>query len=244
MALKHEPEAPPRTSKHDDLERYREAARTLETTRSEIEELEHTEAFEVFQKQLGLLRRRLLNSSESLRQMFIDDGMQADRLGVQAGRARPRLHQDAVEPPAARRRRERHAPSLRLERAAQVQAQVHRRDRRASVRPLSVVQGPVAGLAWTERHSSLHPVAGGAGERLRTRQPGLPRLHEPRLQRARGRPLRLARDAARQAVRGPRLRAWRAAAGQASPRAAARSRFTFRRCCASWERASSRKRSN
>ncbi len=47
---------------HDDLGRYRQVSQTLETTQSEIEELEHTEAFEVFQKQLGLLRRRLLNS--------------------------------------------------------------------------------------------------------------------------------------------------------------------------------------
>ncbi len=61
----------------DDLERYRQAAQALEATQGEIEELEHTEAFEVFQKQLGLLRRRLLMSPQSLRQMFIDDGMQA-----------------------------------------------------------------------------------------------------------------------------------------------------------------------
>ena len=67
----------PSSAGADDLERYREASRALETTQGEIEELEHTEAFEVFQKQLGLLRRRLLNSPQSLRQMFIDDGMQA-----------------------------------------------------------------------------------------------------------------------------------------------------------------------
>src|SRR5271157_18731 len=64
-------------AKTDDLDRYRSASRVFETTQSEIEELEQTEAFEVFQKQLGLLRRRLLNSTQSLRQMFIDDGMQA-----------------------------------------------------------------------------------------------------------------------------------------------------------------------
>jgi len=64
-------------AKTDDLDRYRSASRVFETTQSEIEELEQTEAFEVFQKQLGLLRRRLLNSPQSLRQMFIDDGMQA-----------------------------------------------------------------------------------------------------------------------------------------------------------------------
>jgi glutamate synthase (NADPH/NADH) small chain len=64
-------------AKHDDLERYRQASRALEMTQSEVEELEHSEAFEVFQKQLGLLRKRLLNSPQSLRQVFIDDGTQA-----------------------------------------------------------------------------------------------------------------------------------------------------------------------
>jgi glutamate synthase (NADPH) small chain len=63
--------------KSDDLERYREASLTLEMTQSEIEQLEHSEAFEVFQKQLGLLRKRLLHSPQSLRQTFIDDGTQA-----------------------------------------------------------------------------------------------------------------------------------------------------------------------
>ena len=60
-----------------DLDRYRQAASALEATQTEIEELEHTEAFGVFQKQLGLLRKRLLSSPASLRQMFVDDGMQA-----------------------------------------------------------------------------------------------------------------------------------------------------------------------
>ena len=73
----------------DDLERYRQVANALEATQSEVEELEHSEAFEVFQKQLRLLRKRLLNSPQSLRQVFIDDGTQAiiwefrqDKLGA------------------------------------------------------------------------------------------------------------------------------------------------------------------
>ncbi|MBV9289495.1 MAG: FAD-dependent oxidoreductase, partial [Hyphomicrobiales bacterium] len=61
----------------DDLERYRRASQALVATQDEIEELEHTEAFGVFKKQLGLLRKRLLMSPQSLRQMFIDDGTQA-----------------------------------------------------------------------------------------------------------------------------------------------------------------------
>jgi glutamate synthase (NADPH/NADH) small chain len=60
-----------------DLERYRQVSGALESTQTEVERLEHTEAFEVFQKQLGLLRKRLLNSPQSLRQVFIDDGLQA-----------------------------------------------------------------------------------------------------------------------------------------------------------------------
>jgi glutamate synthase (NADPH/NADH) small chain len=67
----------PADAKRDDLERYRQASRALEMTQSEIEELERSEAFDVFQKQLGLLRKRLLNSPQSLRQVFIDDGAQA-----------------------------------------------------------------------------------------------------------------------------------------------------------------------
>jgi glutamate synthase (NADPH/NADH) small chain len=74
----------------DELERYRQVSTVLETTQSEVEQLEHSEAFEVFQKQLGLLRKRLLNSPQSLRQVFIDDGTQAivwefkqDQLGAQ-----------------------------------------------------------------------------------------------------------------------------------------------------------------
>jgi glutamate synthase (NADPH) small chain len=65
------------------------SSQALEATQDEIERLEHTEAFEVFQKQLGLLRKRLLNSPQSLRQVFIDDGLQAvvwefkqDKLGA------------------------------------------------------------------------------------------------------------------------------------------------------------------
>ena len=61
----------------DDLARYREVANVLETTENEIEELEGTEAFQVFQKQLKLLQRRLLNDPKSLRQVFIEDGTQA-----------------------------------------------------------------------------------------------------------------------------------------------------------------------
>jgi len=58
----------------EDLVRYRQVAKALETTEQEIEELEGTEAFQVFQKQVRLLRKRLLNDPKSLRQVFIEDG--------------------------------------------------------------------------------------------------------------------------------------------------------------------------
>ncbi len=67
----------PTAAGRDDLQRYRQVSAALEATQDEVEHLEHTEAFEVFEKQLSLLRKRLLNSPQSLRQVFIDDGMQA-----------------------------------------------------------------------------------------------------------------------------------------------------------------------
>jgi glutamate synthase (NADPH) small chain len=60
-----------------DLERYRRVSTVLETTQSELEELESSEALQVFKKQLGLLRKRLLNDPKSLRQVFVDDGTHA-----------------------------------------------------------------------------------------------------------------------------------------------------------------------
>ena len=64
-------------SVREDLDRYREVTTVLETTQSELEELESSEALQVFRKQLGLLRKRLLNDPKSLRQVFIDDGTHA-----------------------------------------------------------------------------------------------------------------------------------------------------------------------
>lgn len=61
----------------EDLARYRAVASALEMTEHEIEELEGTEAFQVFQKQLQLLRKRLLNDPKSLRQVFVEDGTAA-----------------------------------------------------------------------------------------------------------------------------------------------------------------------
>ena len=61
----------------EEFDRFRKVAIALETTEAQIEELEGTEAFQVFQKQLQLLRKRLLNDPKSLRQVFIEDGTAA-----------------------------------------------------------------------------------------------------------------------------------------------------------------------
>jgi glutamate synthase (NADPH/NADH) small chain len=61
----------------DDLHRYLAASSTLESTRSTVEELEHSEAVETFNHQLGLLRRRLLSQPQAFRDMFISEGMSA-----------------------------------------------------------------------------------------------------------------------------------------------------------------------
>jgi glutamate synthase (NADPH/NADH) small chain len=60
-----------------ELQRYAQTASALEATRSQLEQLEQSEAVEVFQKQLALLKKRLLADPKSLRTMFVSDGVQA-----------------------------------------------------------------------------------------------------------------------------------------------------------------------
>ena len=61
----------------EDLQRYREASNALENTRSQVEALEQTATVETFNRQLDLLRRRLLNDPQAFRDMFISDGTAA-----------------------------------------------------------------------------------------------------------------------------------------------------------------------
>ena len=61
----------------DELNRYLSANSALETTRSQIQALEQTEAVEAFHSQLSLLRRRLLSEPQAFRDMFIADGSNA-----------------------------------------------------------------------------------------------------------------------------------------------------------------------
>lgn len=58
----------------DDLQRYREASNALDATRSQVEALEQTPAVGTFNKQLDLLRRRLLNDPQAFRELFISEG--------------------------------------------------------------------------------------------------------------------------------------------------------------------------
>ena len=73
----------------EELQRFLRASSAYDATRQELEELAHSEAVELFQKQLGLLRRRLLKDPNTFREMFVADGTQAivwefqqDELGV------------------------------------------------------------------------------------------------------------------------------------------------------------------
>jgi glutamate synthase (NADPH/NADH) small chain len=68
----------------EDLEHYQVANRAIETNRHriedserEIEELAHTRAVELFQKQVALLQKRLLNDPKFFQQMFITEGTNA-----------------------------------------------------------------------------------------------------------------------------------------------------------------------
>jgi glutamate synthase (NADPH/NADH) small chain len=57
--------------------RYVDAQSSIESTRSQLEELEATEGVETFTRQLELLKRRLLSEPQAFREMFIADGMRA-----------------------------------------------------------------------------------------------------------------------------------------------------------------------
>jgi glutamate synthase (NADPH/NADH) small chain len=61
----------------DDLQRYLHATTALESTRSQLDALEQSEAVGVYQKQLALLQRRLLTEPQAFHDMFMADGMQA-----------------------------------------------------------------------------------------------------------------------------------------------------------------------
>jgi glutamate synthase (NADPH/NADH) small chain len=61
----------------DEVQRYEESARALEATRCELEALEQSDAVALFQKQVELLKKRLLTDPKSLRSVFVADGVQA-----------------------------------------------------------------------------------------------------------------------------------------------------------------------
>ncbi len=65
------------SSNPDDLYRYLNASKTLESTQSQIEALEQSEAVEAFHNQMALLQRRLLAEPHAFRDMFIADGTNA-----------------------------------------------------------------------------------------------------------------------------------------------------------------------
>ena len=66
-----------RPSERDDVHRYLDASTALEATRAEVEALERSQGVESFNRQLELLKRRLLTEPEAFRDMFVADGMQA-----------------------------------------------------------------------------------------------------------------------------------------------------------------------
>ncbi|MCB1858237.1 MAG: sulfide/dihydroorotate dehydrogenase-like FAD/NAD-binding protein [Gammaproteobacteria bacterium] len=79
---------PPDISAHpynrEDLDRYYSANQEILSNRHRIEdagrqmqELEHSRAVELFQKQVELLQRRLINSPRAFSEIFINEGMQA-----------------------------------------------------------------------------------------------------------------------------------------------------------------------
>ena len=68
----------------EDVERYYRANQEIESNRNrihdareEVQELEHSNAVEVFQKQIGLLQKRLIDDPKFFNQVFINEGINA-----------------------------------------------------------------------------------------------------------------------------------------------------------------------
>ena len=61
----------------EDLFRYLDAGKSLESTQAQLEALEESEAVETFHHQMALLQRRLLADPQAFRDMFIADGTNA-----------------------------------------------------------------------------------------------------------------------------------------------------------------------
>ena len=60
-----------------DLLHYTRTREAMEAAQDQLDDLEHTDAVEVFHKQVELLKKRLLADPKSLRSVFVADGVQA-----------------------------------------------------------------------------------------------------------------------------------------------------------------------
>lgn len=69
--------APGAGASHEEVRRYLDAQRSLETTAGEVEGLESSVGVETFKQQLDLLKRRLVEDPAAFRDMFIEDGVAA-----------------------------------------------------------------------------------------------------------------------------------------------------------------------
>ena len=146
----------------EELVRYEKARSLLNNARSELEELQQSEAVSVFQKQLSLLQKRLVNDPASLRSMFIADGSQALIWEFQqpelGGAFTATLWNMLVRGDDMGTILQRFiwALPLKFKRKFIKAIDVH------LSRALSDVQGPVGRLARRSVHSALHPSGGRA----------------------------------------------------------------------------------
>ncbi len=128
-----------RIRRRDELDRYRAGdARALEATQNEIEKLEHTRGrSSVFQKQLELLRKRLLGDPQSLRRCSSTTACRPSSGSSSRTKLGAGFTKTLWNLLPARRRHEHDPAALHLGRAAQVQAQVHQA-RSTSICPTAI----------------------------------------------------------------------------------------------------------
>lgn len=70
-------ESPASPATHEQVRRYLDAQMALESTLTEVEDLEASASVETFKRQLELLKRRLVQDPAAFRDMFIEEGVAA-----------------------------------------------------------------------------------------------------------------------------------------------------------------------
>ena len=169
--------APGAGASHEEVRRYLDAQRSLETTADEVEGLESSVGVETFKQQLDLLKRRLVEDPAAFRDMFIEDGVAAAAWEFE----QDELSDEFLETLWSILLKDSDASVVMMRFIWSLSVGKKRKFIRAVDRVLSdrypMLEGLLCGLARERRHPAVHPRARRARRGLRAGQQGLPGLH-------------------------------------------------------------------